>query len=451
MVINKLYINIAIRVLILTLTCLVFGYIFANFSDPVINLNFAFFIILQTFLLIRKLNITNNILSLFFNSIQYDDSALVLSNRNNWKSYQKLLDALDTLNDNISKLKIKSAGQEAYFENLVENVNIGLISIDSKKRILIFNPAARKLLNYTGKTPPLYFDKSFPELFRTIVDQKPHEQKLVKIISGSEVLHLAVRMNPVHIFDRKTQLISLQDIRSELDERELETWQKMIRVLTHEIMNSISPISSTISTINEFLTFDQDDKTKESRSITKETIKDIVQGLNIIEERSIGLVEFVDKFRSLTLLSRLQLKNIKVIDMFNDVELLLRTVLSEKQIKIIHSVEPENLVLNADPGLLQQMLINIINNSIEALATTSSPIINLRAYLQNENTIIEIVDNGQGIPADQIDDIFIPFFSTKEQGSGIGLSLSKQIMHLHNGDIIIESIPDKKTIVFLQF
>jgi len=256
MLINKLYLNIAIRVILITLSCLVFGFIYGKFNDMIINLNFVLFIALQTFLLIRKLNITNITLTHFFNSIQYDDSSVILKNRIHWKSYQKLLSELDNLNKNITKLKIKSAGQEAYFESLVENVNIGLISIDDKNRILLFNPEARKLLKYREKSPPLNFDNSFPELYNSIKDQKSSEQKLVKISSGKEAIQLLVRKNTVKIIDRQMQLISLQNIRPVLEEKELETWQKMIRVLTHEIMNSISPISSTINTINEFLTTD---------------------------------------------------------------------------------------------------------------------------------------------------------------------------------------------------
>nr|NQU90437.1 hypothetical protein [Bacteroidota bacterium] len=146
MIINKLYINIAVRVILITLSCLLFGFLFGKFNDMIINLNFILFISLQTFLLIKKLNVANNTLSQFFNAIQYDDSSLVLKNRTQWKSYQKLLNSLDSLNEKIRQLKIKSAGQEAYFENLVENVNIGLISMDDKKRIQLFNPAARRLL-----------------------------------------------------------------------------------------------------------------------------------------------------------------------------------------------------------------------------------------------------------------------------------------------------------------
>ena len=451
MVLNTLYINIAIRVIFITLTCLVFGFVYTKNNDLIINLNFILFIALQTFLLIRKLNIANQTLTHFFNSIQYDDTSVVINNRSYWKSYQKLLNALDKLNEKINKLKIKSAGQEAYFENLVENIDIGLISIDETNKILFFNPAARKLLKYTEKTPPLYFDKSFPELFSSIMDQSPSEQKLLKISTGKEVLHLAVRKNPIKIIDQKTHLISLQNIRSELEERELETWQKMIRVLTHEIMNSISPISSTIGTINEFLIGDQSNTPKEPEKITKEIIEDVVRGLHIIQERSTGLIDFVNTFRTLTLLPKPKLENIQLVDLFKDVEILFRNELSNRKISFSFYTDPEHIKLKADPNLLQQMLINIINNSIDAVEETSNPSIDLKASLQENNVIIEIIDNGRGIPDDQLEDIFIPFFSTKEQGSGIGLSLSRQIMKLHGGSITVQSSPKISTTFILSF
>jgi len=451
MLINKLYLNIAIRVILITLSCLVFGFIYGKFNDMIINLNFVLFIALQTFLLIRKLNITNITLTHFFNSIQYDDSSVILKNRIHWKSYQKLLSELDNLNKNITKLKIKSAGQEAYFESLVENVNIGLISIDDKNRILLFNPEARKLLKYREKSPPLNFDNSFPELYNSIKDQKSSEQKLVKISSGKEAIQLLVRKNTVKIIDRQMQLISLQNIRPVLEEKELETWQKMIRVLTHEIMNSISPISSTINTINEFLTTDTNNTPNKPEKVTKETIEDVVRGLHIIQERSTGLIDFVNKFRTLTLLPKPKFENILIAEPLKDVELLLRKELSNKKISFSVFVEPEDIKFKVDPNLLQQMLINIINNSIDALEETTHPSINLKASLQEDTVIIELKDNGQGIPADQIDDIFIPFFSTKEEGSGIGLSLSRQIMRMHGGSITVQSIQGVSTTLTLTF
>nr|NQU92108.1 GHKL domain-containing protein [Bacteroidota bacterium] len=329
--------------------------------------------------------------------------------------------------------------------------NIGLISIDDEKRILFFNPAARRLLKYAEKTPPLYFDKSFPFLYNSIKDQKPFAKKLVKLSAGKDVLHLSVSNNPVKIINQQTHLISLQNIRPELDERELQTWQKMIRVLTHEIMNSISPISSTIQTINEFLTSDNNNTPKAPEEVTKETIKDVVKGLQIIKGRSTGLIGFVGKFRSLTLLPKPKMETLLLADLFSGVEMLFRKEFSDKNIAFSASSEPTKISLIADPNLLQQMLINLIKNAMDALSETSHPSIQFNAFLQDENVVIEISDNGQGIPEDQLDDIFIPFFSTKEQGSGIGLSLSKQIMIQHGGTINIKSDVGQGTVVELRF
>jgi len=173
--------------------------------------------------------------------------------------------------------------------------------------------------------------------------------------------------------------------------------------------------------------------------------------LHIIQERSTGLIDFVNKFRTLTLLPKPKFENILIAEPLKDVELLLRKELSNKKISFSVFVEPEDIKFKVDPNLLQQMLINIINNSIDALEETTHPSINLKASLQEDTVIIELKDNGQGIPADQIDDIFIPFFSTKEEGSGIGLSLSRQIMRMHGGSITVQSIQGVSTTLTLTF
>lgn len=451
MMINRFYFSIILRVGAITLTCLLLGYANIRYRDFFINLNFSLLIIVQTYLLIRKLNKTNQHLSLFFDSILYDDPVLVPRNRPAWKSYSSLLISLDRLNKKIQELKLRTAAQEAYFKNLVENMNVGLIGIDERNRIHIFNPAARKILKYTEKEQPLYLNRSFPEIHTAIANHNLVDQKLVKVASGGEVLNLTIRMNAIAYSDQRRRLITLQNIRPELDVKELETWQKTFRVLTHEIMNSISPIHSTIHTITGLMTGEAGNAQGGVHKLSEETMTDVLRGLNIIEERSIGLIEFVDKFRSLTLLPKPQMESITLTDLFRDVGILLRKELSDRKIQFDFNVVPEDLKLMADPGLLRQVMINIVKNSMDALEGRSNPSIFVRAVIHENNKMIEIVDNGKGIPENLSEDVFIPFFSTKENGSGIGLSLSRQIMQLHSGTVTIDSVEGERTTVTLLF
>ncbi|MCD4737353.1 MAG: hypothetical protein K8R53_15015 [Bacteroidales bacterium] len=450
MIIQKLYLTIIIRISLICLTCLLFGFVNAKFRDFFINLNFILLVVIQAVLLIRKLNLVNHTLSCFFESIQYDDDALVLTSPFRWKSYQKLLQSIDRVNSKITSLKTKSAGQEAYFESLVSTVGIGLIGIDDQGKIQLFNPAARKILKYKEKSAPLFLNLTYPDLYSQIESQKSSEQKLIKLMSEGEILQLAVSVNQLKVLDKKIKLISIQNIESELDEKELETWQKMIRVLTHEIMNSISPINSTVNTVNEFLAGEKK-QSKEPSEMTKEVISDVLRGLNIIQERSLGLIDFVNKFRSLTLLPKPQKKDIVITELFKDIELLLRKEISEIKIHYMFEVEPESLRVKADPKLLQQVMLNLIYNSMDAVEGTSNPTIRLFAGLTDENIEISITDNGKGIPPDQLENIFIPFFTMKEEGSGIGLSLSRQIMKLHDGNISVFSKPEEETVFTLRF
>ncbi len=233
--------------------------------------------------------------------------------------------------------------------------------------------------------------------------------------------------------------------------KELESWQKLIRILTHEIMNSISPISSTIKTIKEFLSTNSK-KAKSINDIEQEIIDDSVNGLNIIEERSDGLVDFVEKFRSLTLQPKPIFRQFSIKELFENIKLLMTKELNENNILLEIEVIPESLALTADKKLVEQILINLVNNSIQAFDNTKDRRITLRAlYIANKNVVIQVIDNGTGISDENMERIFVPFFATKYKGSGIGLSLSREIMRLHNGKIRVRSVPEKETVFTLEF
>ncbi|UCH15706.1 MAG: GHKL domain-containing protein [Bacteroidales bacterium] len=452
MIYKNLYINIIIRVIVLAVSCFVFSFIYFSAKDMLILINIFLLIILQVYLIIYKLNKTNRDLTGFFAAIQNDDSSIIYQKMSTDSSYRKLYKSFDDVNNRIRKLKIESVTRNQYLQNVVDHVGIGLISFDDNDNIDILNNATRNLIRIPGvkKLSKLEaVNKSLPGLLKEL---KPGKQKLIKIRTEDELLQLAVKASVFKMEERRIKLVSFQNIKNELEEKELESWQKLIRILTHEIMNSISPISSTIKTIKGFLTSSDNKRTRPVNDIKQELIDDSVKGLNIIEERSDGLVDFVEKFRSLTLLPKPVFKQFSIMELFESIQLLMAKEVHKNEIDLKIHVVPPSLVITADKKLVEQILINLVNNSIQAFDNIKNKRIILKAfYLSEKNPIIQVIDNGKGIDDENIDKIFIPFFTTKKKGSGIGLSLSREIMRLHSGRIRVRSVPEKETVFTLEF
>lgn len=246
------------------------------------------------------------------------------------------------------------------------------------------------------------------------------------------------------------KLITLQNIQTELQKQELEAWQNLTRVLRHEIMNSITPISSLTSTLREILDYDLTKK-EDVYELKNEAADDLREGLNTIESRSKGLIKFIDAYREYTSLPQPKLKAILLRYLIDRVAQLMKNEFRKTNIEFVATCESEYLTIQADEEMIEQVLINLIKNAIEALGTIPNGKIELIGRYAENRIVIEVVDNGPGIIKEALNKIFVPFFTTKKSGSGIGLSLSRQIMQMHNGTLTVESEPDKRTVFSLRF
>jgi two-component system nitrogen regulation sensor histidine kinase NtrY len=283
---------------------------------------------------------------------------------------------------------------------------------------------------------------------------KPHQRALVKVQADGDTLNLALYSREFKLRDQKLTLVSIQNIQSELEEKEIESWQKLIRVLTHEIMNSITPIASLASTIDDLIeeSARPDRLAEAEEAARREALSDIHHAARTIQKRSQGLLQFVDAYRNLTLIPQPRPETFPIAELFERVEKLMIPQFGEKVRGFRASVEPEDLKLYADPALIEQVLINLLLNAAQAISGRDDASISLSAYQDGQARIlIEVRDNGPGIAAENIDKIFIPFFSTKEGGAGIGLSFSRQVMHLHRGSISVHSRPGEETVFTLRF
>jgi signal transduction histidine kinase len=315
----------------------------------------------------------------------------------------------------------------------------------------MINKAAKKLFQIHSLKNINGLQQLSPELVNTLLHINPGENALVKVQDQDDILQLAIHSTEFKIKDKLIILSTINNIQNVLEEQETEAWQKLIRVLTHEIMNSITPIASLSSTLEIMLKgITENGNVKEELDIN--TVMEILQALQTINKRSTGLLHFVNTYRNLTRIPKPNFRIFPVSELFKNIYLLMEEELTASKINFLTKIEPENLMVSADDQLIEQVVINLIRNSIHALENRDNPTIELKAFYNKRGRVtMQVTDNGTGILPEVLDKIFIPFFTTKQSGSGIGLSLSRQILRLHNGTISAYSLPEKETIFTMTF
>jgi nitrogen fixation/metabolism regulation signal transduction histidine kinase len=333
-----------------------------------------------------------------------------------------------------------------YLKNIVQHAGTGLLTFNAQGEVQILNTAAKKLLNLDSLSQITGLREVSPQLLDSIMRLKTGGRDLVRIEVNGNIIELAVYAIQLNLRNEIYKLISLQNIQSELEEKEMEAWHNLVRVLTHEIMNSVTPISSLANTVSDELR----EKQKALKGTEAEDMDDMVLALGTIQRRSEGLIRFVKDFRSLTRIPTPELTNIHVALMLEEICMLYKKEL--KNIKVEVELEPKELVIRADKDQIEQVLINLIQNSIQALEDQAEALIILKGGRDKDGRpFLSVSDNGPGIESEALEKIFIPFFTTKKRGSGIGLSLSRQIMRQHQGTLSVKTIEDQGTEFILRF
>jgi two-component system nitrogen regulation sensor histidine kinase NtrY len=445
---NLFAINIFIRVMLILLFSFAFIFVITETNRPATTILLGLLLIYFTYNLFYYVNRTNRELANFLIYLKENDTSLVIKSENLDKTFKGLRQSFRKITDELKKTRIEKEIKQRYIETIFEHVGIGLISFDEQGRIERINKAAKKLLNITHASSISELDKVQSGLAEKLKNQQPGLQSLLKININNEILQIAINSTVTAIEDKRIKIISLQDIRNELEEKELDSWKKLISTLTHEIMNSITPITTLTVAIKRC--FMQDGNIKSPEKISVENIKDAFDSTNIIEERSKGLISFVDKYRSITKLPVPSLARVPVSQLFSELEMLFKDTFELKKIRFVKEIIPDDLKITADKKLMEQVLINLVTNSLDSMKNYKKGQIIFRAFEENDKVHIQIIDNGPGIPGDIIDNIFTPFYTTKEKGTGIGLSISRQIIRMHKGKIFISSVPNKETLVTIS-
>ncbi len=452
MVLNKFFINVIIRVSLILLSCMIFGIMLPHHEGGYYYTltGIIFLIMLQTWLLVNQVNKTNSDLEYFFSTVGDHDSSVRFSDNKMDRSFRKLHDSMNNLNTVIQNEKIENERTSHFLQSVVDHVDAGLISFDRNGIIKIFNRAAKKYLNVQQPQQLSTFKTMNYEIFTIINTIKPGQEILHKMKIDNLLQSVLIKATELKYENNVIKMVSFQDITNELDKKELDSWQKIIKVLTHEIMNSISPVISLTSVISGYFINKENGNILQPENINNQLISKTLSGLGTIEETGKGLLDFVAKYRSLASLPKPDLKSFTIDYLFRRCSILMESNIPDN-IKIISSVSPEDIAIEADYAQVEQVLINLIKNAGEALTDMKNGVIRLRASVADGSTIIQVEDNGTGIPGDILEDIFVPFYTTKKNGSGIGLSISKQIMQNHDGIISVISAPDKGSKFTLKF
>jgi two-component system, NtrC family, nitrogen regulation sensor histidine kinase NtrY len=450
MISKNFYLATILRVLFIVIFSSILAYfVFINQSLR-FSIIFFLLIVFLTMNLISFINTTNRKIRFFFDSVKNDDSNLSFPVDTKDRSFRELYQSMNRVNHQIQQLKIENRQQEQYFRILLEHLATGIITYNNKGFILHANSSAKRLLSADVLTHLKQIERIDQKLYQTIINIKPSEQRLIAIVTERGDIQLSLKATSFKLNDNELVILSIQDIKNELDEKELESWMKLIRVLMHEIMNSITPITSLSESLLRIYNAGGNPVLPEH--VNAKTIATTLQGLNVIKDQGRGLMSFVESYRKLTRIPEPEKKLFKVADLISRVQILYNSLEQNERIKLSYSLKDPDLEIFADQNLISQVLINLVKNALEANENNPDGKIMISAGLDNnQHPIICVFDNGPGITGKNLDEIFVPFFTTRQHGSGIGLSISKQIMRVHGGNLKVKSLPNKETVFCLSF
>lgn len=403
-------------------------------------------IVLQVYFLIRYVNNTNYSLVKFLDALKTEDYSVYFSPSKKGDSFAKVYDDFNLIIKIFKRNKIEKEAQYKYFKYILEHVNLGIISIRKEdlykehadSEILFLNRAACEILRQPQHKYWHRIASNIPWFAQEVKSLADGGKSLVDFGDDVERKQLSLEVMEIQLLNAPYLIIAFQDIRSEIEQKEMEAWHNVIRVLAHEMLNSFTPVSSLASTIKS-LTESGNGQPLAREALEDEDIQDINMAANTIKKRSDGLLVFVKDYRTISNVPVPKLEPINVKKFLSEIQLLMSAPAQEAGVQIKLLPVPANAVVRMDTKLIEQVMINLINNSIHALNGIPDPLIKLSCIVEQDKTIILVADNGKGIEEEIMNQIFIPFYTTKKNGSGIGLSLSKNILKKHGGNLLVSS------------
>jgi two-component system nitrogen regulation sensor histidine kinase NtrY len=380
-------------------------------------------------------------------AIRYKDFSRDYREHNPSPAVQTLRKGLNEINKLFKEVLIEKETQHQYLHKILEMIETGVLSYEKTSgEVLWMNESLKKMMQVPDLKTIHSFARRNNGLYQQLMSIKPGNSTIVTVAADKNTFKILLSSSSFIINGKMYNLIAFQNIDEAVNETETKAWQKLLGVLTHEIMNSIAPIASLADTMKTSI------NAIKPSILSDSSLADLIIGADTIKRRSEGLIKFAETYKSLSKISKPDLKIFYIRDLFENIFNLMQPTLTQKDIELEIILKDPDLTTEADINLIEQVLINLIVNAVEAVKDVAMPKIILLSDRKDKNmAVIKVIDNGTGIPAVISESIFIPFFSTKKNGSGIGLTLCKQIMMLHNGSLSVQSKEGSGTAFSLQF
>jgi two-component system nitrogen regulation sensor histidine kinase NtrY len=456
MTFSKFYTGLIMQVILLV--CVSFAFSWSLHQEYMLVTSSSLIVILlvQIVLLIRYLNRINRDLTRFLQTFRFDDSGISFNEKDSDHAFRDLYSSFNVITKAFHKVKIEKESEHFLFRTIFEQVSIGVLVFEETGVVKLVNKAFLDLFRLNSLSDISKLDQFGKNMTKKILQMKPGKQELIQVtpmqtgeFEQSETKQVVASMQEIRQENYNLKLVTFQNIKEQMEQKEIDAWEKLIRIFNHEIMNSVSPINLLTSNLIDM--FHHEGKVKKVTDIDDRMINDTLIGLQTIRKRGYGLSHFIETYRSISKLPPLVLKDIMIKELFSKINDLFKATTRDLKVKLITRIGIETQLIRADEKLVEQVLINLIKNALEALSGNNEPSIIMESYSINDRHIIQVKDNGRGIPADMMENIFIPFFTTKEGGSGIGLTFARQVMRLHHGSIRVNSESGRGTVVILEF
>ena len=409
---------------------------------------FGLLVLLQTVFLIVYCESTFREMSNFFSAFEDKDYTRKFSFKKQGRAFVEISSQFNRIMSRFQQLAVEKEQHYQYLLRVFEHVDIALISFTSQGKISLMNQEACELL----ERPRLPHIRALAALSEPLHDEireiRSGEHKLLKVPLHGRNRSLALAAQHFKLGKEYYTLISIQDIQNELDANEMQAWQKLIRVLTHEIMNSVTPLVS-LTTAVKMMVEESPGQALPAEAIDEETMHDIYRSLSAIENRNKGLLSFINAYRDYTKVPEPHLEEVTMSTFVENLQPLLRQSIATNPVTLHYETEEMPATATFDAKLIEQVIINLVKNAAEAIG--EDPEGEIRIAFAKKPFTISITDNGPGIAREQMEQIFVPFYTTKLGGNGIGLSLSRSIMKAHQGQLQLQSAPGKGSRFTLGF
>jgi two-component system, NtrC family, nitrogen regulation sensor histidine kinase NtrY len=445
MVLNKFLVHLLVRLAMIMAAMFLLVFLLVREIRPFSILLVTLVLILLTGELIFKISRTNRIISSLLESIRYGDLNRRLSEHATGMGFEELARSGQSIINAIASARIDKETQFRYLESILDYIMTGVITLDGKERVELINPLALNILGiYTNRNPDWKEIRAAAPLFADAVDSMGQSGRRMIRLPGSPGRELLVLLTTVRIREEPVRIITFQDIEPEIGEKEMESWKTISRIMAHEIMNSLTPLSSLTET--GIMLLEKEGRPRTVEELTRESIENLYTALKTIADRNRSLTRFIGNYRELSRLPDPEPEQVLLPDLIREVARLHKEHMQHQGVRLVIRQGPAgHILVSADPAQLKQVLINLFKNALEAMADVIEPLLTVAVKRIMDTVAIDISDNGPGIPPEALSRIFVPFFTTKKGGSGIGLSLSRQIIRNHGGQITVNTNQGKGT------